>query len=199
MKRKVLFLLLIAFLACRTAVAQYKIVIAKEPSPQVFDFTKHWDYPWYITKDDGGKFSNAEGDTITSKDTLRQYFTARCKTNVQGGYEIRYCTASRNDEGINLCFADGPPAYGSDYVVGIKKGKCTFKPNVVYPELIPAQKITYTTTACHLTLYQQDYAQSKTISGYINAKFTEILFDKHNKKITRNYFLTGYFKTPVKS
>src|ERR1700747_1575032 len=101
MKYKISLLLLFSSLAAQTAAAQCKIAIAEEPF-YVFGFTKHWAYPWYITKDDNGKFSSAEDVKITAKDTAHLFYTASCSTNVQGGYEIRYCAASRVDGEIKI-------------------------------------------------------------------------------------------------
>lgn len=197
MKRKALFLLLTALITCARAKAQYKIAVAKEP-PEAFAFTKHWDYAWYMVRTGNGKFENTEGDTIAAKDTAHLYFTANCRTSVQGGYKIRYCSANRTGNKTEIIFSDGLPGYANEYRLEIIGNQFFFKPTIVYPSLQETQGVTCTTTASCLTLYQKNYRTSRIISGYIGAAFTEsVAADASNKKITRKHFLKGYFKTSV--
>jgi hypothetical protein len=64
------------------------VIFSKEPKG-VFSFEKEWAYPWYIIKDDKGMFAKVLAGKITKEDTAHSYFTANCKTNVQGGYSLR--------------------------------------------------------------------------------------------------------------
>jgi len=192
-------LLLHCGLVEQSAVAQSPssmiIIISKEPKG-AFAFTKDWAYSSNVTKDDNGKFFKNKDGKITSKDTAHLYFTAKCTTNVQGGYMIRYCHAIKRAEIIELNFSDGLPAYASEFNAFISKNKLSFKPVIIYPELIPGQKITYKVTKSRLTLYQKNYANSKKLSGYIDVEFIENTILK-NKEENHKYYFRGYFKTPV--
>ena len=65
----------------------------------IFSFAKNWDYSWDVYKDDStGMFSKNGEEPITSSDTAHLFYTANCLTNVQGGYEIRYCFADKTQE-----------------------------------------------------------------------------------------------------
>ncbi len=170
------------------------VIFDKVPAG-VLSFTKNWAYPWIVVKLDNGKFSKVEEGNITAADTTHLYFTANCQTNVQGGYKLRYCYATKKGAVITLNFADGQPGYASEFDVDILKDKFNFKPIVVYPEFKPDEKIVYTVTGSKLMLYQHDYTDSNFISGYIDAEFVETI----NNKESHKYYFRGYFKTPLKS
>src|ERR1700735_2017365 len=120
------------------------ITIQKEPKG-VFSFTRHWAYAWDVIKHDNGKFEKADADSITTADTAHLYFTANCKTNVQGGYHIRYCNALRTKEKISLAFEDGEPAYANEFDITIAGNKYQFKPRIVYPDFSAYGKLVYKT------------------------------------------------------
>jgi hypothetical protein len=169
------------------------ITFAKEPK-NIFSFTNKWDYPEGIIKHDDGKFEKTEGGKIEAVDTVHQYFTANCKTNVQGGYEIRYCYAQRKGETINVDFSDGLPAYASSFHLIIKRNQFSFYPEIIYPELNMSKNVVYKTTGSHLELFNRPYGDSKIESGYINITFEEIVPGKN--KPTK-FYLKGYFKTAI--
>ena len=148
------------------------IIFEREPKG-VFLFTKNWAYPQNTVKDDNGKFSKADGEVIARTDTAHLYFTANCKTNVQGGYPIRYCYASKKGKDVTLNFSDGLPAYGSSFDVTLEGNRFKFVPNIVYSALNKNEKVTYRLTGDKLVIYQKKYYYSKMISGYIDAEFTE--------------------------
>ena len=201
MKYRILLLLLYCLIVSSNTFAQKPhytpVTIEKEPSGK-FEFTGNWAYRWDVLKDSNGKFSSSEAKKISAKDTSHLYFTANCKTNVQGGYTIRYCYITKNQEGVTLSFTDGAPAYASEYKVIVKNGRFIFDPVIVYPELIFGQKLTYNITGAKLILYQKHYSTANMISGYIDAAFTETVINKGVSKINRLYF-RGYFKTRVKA
>lgn len=185
----------------RVAIAQsiFYTPISSGKEPGAFGFTKKWAYPSNVLKDENGKLTKTEDGKLKTGDTLHQYFTANCKTNVQGGYHIRYCNASKTTHHIKLNLSDGFPAYASAYEIYITGNKFCFKPSIVYPELVTGQKMTYKVTREKLLLYQKDYNKSTFISGYIDAEFTETVNSTHNGTQKHKYYLKGYFKTAIKS
>lgn len=64
-----------------------------------FTFAVNWDYFWEVFKDDStGEFSRNDDQPLTPADTAHLFYTANCLTNVQGGYDIRYCFAVSRPE-----------------------------------------------------------------------------------------------------
>ena len=179
--------------------SQHNSVTNSREPDYVFTFTQNWAYPWNITKDDNGRFSKIEDGKITSKDTVHLYFTANCKTNVQGGYSIGYCYATKEAGNIKLNFSDGLPAYPSEYDVTIERNRFSFNPNLIYPEMILGEKRSCRVTKNKLMLYQKNYTNSKEISGYIDAEFIETTSIAGKKPESHRYYFRGYFKTPVKA
>lgn len=162
-----------------------------------FSFTKKWDYAWDIIKDDDGKLFRADGEKIKPADTAHLFFTANCHTNVQGGYNIRYCYASKKDDNIQLLFSDGLPAYASDFLVYIKKDSACFKPKTIYPAPARSEKITYRIDKGKLVL-NTPAGTAKNIMGYIDLAFTEIVTLPGKEPQETQLYLKGYFKTPLK-
>jgi hypothetical protein len=178
--------------------SQHFIITFGKESDDVFAFTKNWAYEWNITKDDNGRLSKTEVGKITSKDTFHLYFATNCKTNVQGGYSIRYCYATKKVGIIILNFSDGLPAYASEFNVNIERNRFSFNPNLIYPEIILGEKRSCRVTKNKLTLYQENYAISKQISGYIDEEFIETTSIAGKKPESHRYYFRGYFKTLVK-
>ena len=149
------FLAFIIMLLSKQAGLRYSTTYYQDNSIQKsnkgsFAFANNWDYPAGLIKDDGGKFHKRIDREITKKDTSHLYFTAHCRTNVQGGYAIRYCYAERKAGGIGLSFLDGEPAYASEINVFILEGKFTFTSKIIYPELSTGSKVIYKVTASKL-------------------------------------------------
>ena len=123
---------LLFYFGCSTGViaqpAMRAIVFQKEPLGQ-FSFLKSWAYAWDVVKHDDGKFEKVDADTLVAADTAHLYYTANCKTNVQGGYHIRYCNALKTKEKVSLIFADGMPGYANEFDVTIIGNKYHFKPS----------------------------------------------------------------------
>ncbi len=156
-----------------------------------FGFAKQWDYPWYTLKDEDGKFSSALNDTIHPEDTAHLYHTANCETNVQGGYEIRYCFATRTSDVIMITFSDGLPAYAGTYSIYIRNDSFYFKPDIIYPK--PTRKISYHTDRQKLILNQHSYNLNDLIIGYADIEFSEI--PASGKAPSENkIYLRGYFR-----
>ncbi|OOQ59107.1 hypothetical protein BC343_29230 [Mucilaginibacter pedocola] len=175
----------------------YKPVVINPIPKTSFAFTKHWAYAWYITKDDKGRISKAIDGEITKADKAHLYFTADCKTNVQGGYNIRYCYANKKPDGtILLTFRDGEPAYSNSFKANIGNRQFNFEPEIVSPMLVAGQKTTYRVTQQKLVLHQKEYATAKVISGYIDVEFSEVITEG-GKTAKHPLYLRGYFKTPV--
>lgn len=194
------FLLVFTLVSTLIAHAQsnvYSPVETKNIAASNFNFTKKWAYPWYMIKKANGKFENTTGGTTGKKDTSHLYFTANCQTNVMGGYKVRYCTATRNGDNIKLNFADGLPAYASEYLVYINKNQYYFEPKIIYADLVSEQKKTYRTTKSKLNI-GGDLHKTKLLSGYIDVEFTETITDPGKEPVTNNYYFKGYFETPVK-
>jgi len=175
-----------------------QVTIGQEPN-RVFSFTKNWAYPWNVVRDDNGNFSKTEDGEITSKDTVHLYFTANCKTNVQGSYSIRYCYATKKAGNIKLNFSDGLPAYASKFDVNIEKDRFSFSPSLIYPEMVIGEKRSCRVTKNKLILYQKNYIISKEVSGYVDAEFIETTSVAGKKPESHKYYFRGYFKTLIKA
>jgi hypothetical protein len=195
------FIVLLLVFTCNKVNAQEKIytpIVIGETLKTNFAFTRNWAYPWYMTRDKKGNLhKNTEGK-ITKSDKAHLYFTANCKTDVQGGYSIRYCYANKlSDTLITLDFRDGGPAYFASFKASMKNGKFCFEPKIITPVFDLDQEISYKTIRQNLTLNQKEYQNAKLISGYIDVAFSEII--KRGGKSTERhlYHLRGYFKTPL--
>ena len=175
-----------------------RLIIFKKEPKEKFSFVRHWDYAPTVIKDANGKFDKADEGDITPSDTAHLFFTADCKTNVQGGYMLRYCHLQKKGNNLRLSFSGGAPAYANEFNIYIAKGRFSFKPVIIYPEIIASQKINYKLSRNKLILYQKDYTVSKVINGYIDAEFVETV--STNKTITNRtiYYFRRYFKTGVR-
>ena len=130
------FIIFFWLIACgRPAFGQhaYQAKITVKAIPDTCSFPGHWAYSWDIFKNDDGTFSSALSDTIQPGDTAHLYFSADCNTNIQGGYDIRYCYAIKAGNAITINFADGLPAYASTFTIYIHKDSFYFKPHISYP------------------------------------------------------------------
>ncbi len=191
-------MLLLVF-TCNKVNAQektYTPIVIDEALKTNFAFTKNWAYPWYMDKDDNGKLIKNIDGKITKADKAHLYFTADCKTDVQGGYSIRYCHATRKNGTITLVFEDGLPAYANIFTAGIKNNGVSFEPRLIYPQFVPGQKTAYQIKSLQLTVNQKNHTASKVISGFIDAVFLEITTLK-DKKESSTHYLRGYFKTQL--
>jgi hypothetical protein len=163
-----------------------------------FSFTQKWAYNWDVIKDEEtGIFEVMGRDSITATDTAHLYFTANCKTNVQGGYTIRYCYAGQINDTLVLNFTDGLPAYGSSFGIYIFNDSFYFKPETVYPAYYKGEQKTYKITTQELTLNNNSYNKGDTITGYVNAAFIETIFIPGKGESKREFYLRGYFKTKI--
>lgn len=102
-----------------------------------FSFAKQWDYPEGVFKDDSTGEFTTDGSPL---DTTHLYFTAKCLSNVQGGYDIRYCYATKNKNKITLTFADGLPAYASEFYIHIDTSSFWCDAETIYPVIAGGQK-----------------------------------------------------------
>ncbi len=98
------------------AQTKYSKVSVDRQMKDTFSFAKQWDYSWEVFKDDStGEFTRNDDQSLTPADTAHLFYTANCFTNIQGGYDIRYCFADHNKGIITLTFSDGLPAYASEF------------------------------------------------------------------------------------
>ncbi|MEG4904754.1 MULTISPECIES: hypothetical protein [unclassified Microcoleus] len=174
-------------------------VLVDKHLKDTFSFAKNWDYSWEVFKDDStGEFSKNDDEPITPADTAHLFFTANCSTNVQGGYDIRYCFANKTKDGLILIFSDGLPAYASEFYVHIQGDSFYFEPQTVYPALIPGQKTSYQVTKQRLMLNKSRYSLGDIIIGYVDMEFTETVSipEKGTQKDT--FYLRGYIRTGLK-
>jgi hypothetical protein len=201
-KRKYLFgLIALAIISRQAAFAQSSltpIIFDTEPR-EAFTFVKKWAYRWDVLKDDKGIFTKTEDGKVTRGDTAHLYFTANCKTNIQGGYQIRYCYAKKTGNNLKLNFSDGAPAYASEFNVYLLKGKFYFEPVIIYPALTRGEKITHKVTRSKLVLYQPAYNAAKVISGFVDVEFIETSTGTSYGTTHHKYYFRGYFKTAVKA
>lgn len=192
-------LLITALVANPQSKAYFPVMIGKTAKTN-FSFIEKWAYPWYVIKQAGDKFENTFGNKISKTDTLHLYFTANCKTNVQGGYTLKYCYAVKNKTGIiSLNFADGLPAYANEYHIYIQNNKYCFEPKLIYADVVAGQKKTYRIVKSKLIFNQEDYNTAKSLSGYIDTEFTETITEPTKKPLNNTYYFRGYFKTKIKS
>jgi hypothetical protein len=160
-------------------------------------FPNKWEYPWYILKNENGRFINTMDSMLQPEDTIKLFFTANCVSTLQGRHFIRYCSAIKSNDSIILRIGDKPPAYMSELTVKIS-GPCfesSFK--AVYPVLDLNSKIFWRIKSQTLILDKQDYNIGDTIKGFIKVRFTEMnkLTGQRSKEQRTNYLIEGYFKT----
>ena len=164
-----------------------------------FSFTKKWAYSWDVLKDKRtGKFSKNGGQKIVRGDTAHLFFTANCHTNIQGGYDIKYCYANMSEDTITLVFSDGLPAYASEFYVYITGDSFTCVPKTKYESLLPGHKITNEVFKQKLVLNKPGYAINDIMKGYIDIEFIEMYSVPNKEPEKSNFYLRGYFKTPLK-
>jgi len=173
-------------------------ILVNKEMKDTFSFTGQWAYAWDILKDDNGKFFTAEDKKILPADTAHFFFTANCRTNVQGGYDIRYCYASQNGAEIILNFSDGLPAYAGEFYVHIKNDSFCFKPKTVYPQYIRGQKTSYRIDKEKLVLDKSVHKPGDKITGYAEFEFTEITSVGNKAPQETKLYLKGYFRTPLR-
>jgi hypothetical protein len=164
-----------------------------------FSFVNHWDYPENIIKDEStGQLSRDDDKPFKSSDTAHLYFTANCETNVQGGFNVRYCFATRNKETIILKFFDEQGDFASEFYAYIKGDSFYFRPVTVYPLSIHGEKISYRVTKQKLILNKNSYVIGDTIIGYIDCGFIETYSAPIRKSESHKIYLRGYIKTSTK-
>ena len=195
------FLLVLFYIAAiaTTGFAQAKFnkVTVDKTLKDTFSFPKRWAYRWDVFKDrKTKKFTRATSGKVQPRDTAHLQYTANCVSDVQGGYEIRYCAAKKTKNLITLTFEDGLPAYANVYDVLIQNGIFCFKPNISYPSSDPkGMKTRYEVVKQELTLKQNAYKIGEKIVGCINIEFVEISTQPHKKTSKHAYYFRGYFKT----
>ena len=159
-----------------------------------FSFTKKWDYPEGVFKDDSTGEFTTDGSPL---DTTHLFYTANCSTNVQGGYDIRYCYATKDKNKIILTFADGLPAYASEFYVDIDTANFWCDAETIYPAIVRGQKKSCTIVKQKLSVDKPKYSKGDIIKGFIEMEFIEKISVPNKAVQKRNYFLKGYFKTPL--
>jgi hypothetical protein len=181
------------------AQAKYSKLSVDRQMKDTFAFAKQWDYSWEVFKDDStGEFTRNDDQPVTTGDTAHLFYTANCLTNVQGGYNIRYCFADQSKEVIRLTFSDGLPAYASEFYFYLKDDSFYFKPKIIYPVRISGQKISYQVTKQKLTLNKNKYIIGDKIIGYVEAEFIEIVSVPNKGTEKRTFYLRGHIRTPLK-
>lgn len=181
------------------AQTKYSKVLVDRQIKATFSFAKQWDYSWEVFKDDStGRFTKNDDQPLTAADTAHLFYTANCLTNVQGGYDIRYCFADHNKGIITLIFSDGLPAYASEFFLYIRGDSFYFKPKTIYPLYIPGQKISYKVTKQKLTLNKSNYKIGDIIIGYVDAEFIETVSVPKKGTKQHKFYLRGYVRTQLK-
>jgi len=159
-----------------------------------FSFTKKWDYPEGVFKDDSTGEFTVDGSPL---DTTHLFFAANCSTNVQGGYDIRYCYATKDKNKITLTFAGGLPAYASEFYVYIGTLSFWCDAETIYPVIAKGQKKFCTIIKQKLIVDKPEYSRGDTIKGFIEMEFIETVAVPNKPVQKRSYFLKDYFKTPL--
>ena len=159
-----------------------------------FSFSKKWDYPEGVFKDDSTGEFTTDGSPL---DTTHLFYTANCSTNVQGGYDIRYCYAKKDKNKITLTFADGLPAYASEFYVYIDTTNFWCDAETIYPVFIKGQKKSCTIIKQKLTVDKPKYSKGDKIKGFIEMDFIETVSVPKKAVQKRKYLFKGYFKTTL--
>ncbi len=173
-----------------------KFSIKKLPATN-FSFSKEWDYPAFTLKDDSGHFEIMEQRELMADDTAHLFHTAKCTTNVQGGYPIRYCYATKQKNKITLTFADGMPAYASAFYVYIHDSTFDCLVETIYPMFIKGEQRSITILKQQLVISQNKFNEGDNIEGYVEMIFIETsIIPKKGIRKTK-FYLKGFFKTKV--
>lgn len=181
------------------AQTKYSRLSVDRQMKDTFAFARQWDYSWEVFKDDStGEFIKNDDRPLTPADTAHLFYTANCLTNVQGGYDIRYCFADQSKGIIMLTFSDGLPAYASEFYFYITGDSFYFKPKTTYPLYLPGQKISYQVTKQKLILNKNNYKIGDTIIGYVDAEFIETVSVPKRGTKQHKFYLRGYIRTPLK-
>lgn len=193
-------LLILIFACCQmnsySQICYRTIATIDKKFKDTFSFHRQWGYAWDVIKDDNGSFSKATEGEVSAADTAHLYYTANCTTNVQGGYNIRYCFAERGDNEIVLTFSDGFPAYASQFRFHMVAGTFYFEPETIYPQRIQGEKISYRVDHEKLVLNKSHFQEGELMKGYVDVEFTEISTIPGKPVHERKYYLKGYFRTP---
>ncbi|WP_157976924.1 hypothetical protein [Taibaiella helva] len=182
--RRLLIIALFFPLSVQAQTVKGKVIRANILPKDGFPFSKEWVYPWYISKNDEGRFEHAMGEPIQAEDTAHLYFTASCETNIQGVYTFRYCYASMSRDTLKLLFEDGMPAYASSFEVSVYQNEFEVIPHLVYPS--PGKVKPGRVLEQSLTLSTNAYGAG----GYISYTFRIGDSDE-------SYYLRGFFNTPL--
>jgi hypothetical protein len=179
--------------------AKYSKITFDRNMKDTFSFVSLWDYSPDIIKDDStGQLSRDDDKPIQSADTAHLYFTANCETNVMGGYNIRYCFATKNKETITLKFSDLQGPYASEFYAYIKGDSFYFRPVTIYPIVNFKERTSYRVTRQKLTLNKSSFITTNTVIGYIDTEFIEtVSVPKKGTQSHRLYF-RGFIKTSLK-
>jgi hypothetical protein len=173
-----------------------KYSISQFPSAK-FSFTKLWDYPAFTIKDDSGHFEIMEQRELIADDTAHLFYTAKCTTNVQGGYAIRYCYATKNKNKITLTFSDGMPAYASSFYVYIQDSTFACLVETVYPAFIQGEQRSILISKQKLVLNQSKFTQDDVMEGYIEIAFIETSIIPKKGVHKTPFYLKGFFKIKI--
>jgi hypothetical protein len=181
------------------AQTKYSKVTFDKRMKDTFSFVNQWDYSPDIIKDDNtGQLSRDDDKPIqSSNDTAHLYFTANCETNVQGGFKVRYCFATKNKKTITLKFSDEQGDFASEFYVYIKGDSFYFRPEIIYPIVVRGEKIYYYMTRQKLRLNKRSYAMGDIIIGYIDSEFIERVSAPSRKSESHKLYLKGYIRTPI--
>jgi len=196
-----IFYLALLFVGGQYSFAQskYSKLSVDRQMKDTFSFAKQWDYSWEVFKDEStGEFKRNDDQSLSPADTAHLFYTANCFTNVQGGYNIRYCFADQSKGIITLTFSDGIPAYTSEFYFHIKSDSFYFKPKITFPMRITGQKVSYQVTKQKLTLNKYNYKIREKIIGYVDAEFIETVSVPMKGTKQHKYFLRGYIRTTLK-
>jgi hypothetical protein len=178
---------------------KYSKVTIDRNMKDTFSFIGQWDYPENIFKNEStGRLSRNDDKPIQRGDTTHLYFTANCKTNVQGGFDVRYCFASKTKGTIILKFADEQGDFASEFYAYIKGGSFYFRPETLYPMITRGEKISYRVTKQRLVLNKDSYVTGDRIIGYIDCEFIETYSAPIRKTESHKIYLSGYIKTLIK-
>jgi hypothetical protein len=129
--------------------------------------------------------------------TTHLFFTASCSTNVQGGYNIRYCYAKKNKSKITLIFSDGLPAYASEFYVHLDSANFSCDVETIYPVIAVGQRKYCTITRQNLVVDKLKYTKGDTLKGFREMEFIETVIVPNKNPKKRYLFLKGYFKTTI--
>ena len=167
-----------------------KITIDNNLHSEFFD-SHETSYPWYILKNDDGKFESAMGLAITEEDKVPVEHTSNCVSTHRGNHKMDFCHAKLGSDNLQLEVYGGLPAYASSLMIQIKDSKfsCFFR--ATYP--FPVKDLKWKILSKELIIKNKNFKKGERLYARISVEFEETSIYQ-GKKIKGVYKIEGYVK-----